>query len=75
MAAIVTDQFRINNTSNFVSSVEDTSNSYYIFLGLPNPDETLFGRDPNWETDQSGIGQIVPNPIDNFSYNTHYKDQ
>ena len=37
MSAIVTDQFRILNANNFVASVEDTNNSYYVFLGLANP--------------------------------------
>ena len=37
MSAIVTDQFRILNANNFVESVDNTSNSYYIFLGLTNP--------------------------------------
>ena len=37
MAAIVTDQFRILNASNFIDSVVDSSNSYYVFLGLDNP--------------------------------------
>ncbi|GIS09084.1 MAG: hypothetical protein CM15mP113_2140 [Pseudomonadota bacterium] len=31
MPAIVTDQFRILNANNFVESVDNTSNSYYIF--------------------------------------------
>ena len=33
MSAVVTDQFRIFNASNFVESVLDTNNSYYVFLG------------------------------------------
>ena len=37
MPAVVTDQFRIANAGNFVDSVLDSSNSYYVFLGLPNP--------------------------------------
>ena len=37
MAAIVTDQFRILNANNFVETVEDTTNSYYVFLGLSDP--------------------------------------
>ena len=37
MAAIVTDQFRILNAENFVDSVTDSSNSYYVFVGLSNP--------------------------------------
>ena len=37
MPAVVTDQFRISNASNFIDSIADTSNSYYVFLGLANP--------------------------------------
>ena len=37
MPAIVTDQFRILNANNFVESVENTNNSYYVFIGLSNP--------------------------------------
>ena len=37
MAAIVTDQFRILNANNFVETVDDSANSYYITLGLANP--------------------------------------
>ena len=37
MSAIITDQFRILNANNFVESVENTNNSYYVFIGLPNP--------------------------------------
>ena len=40
MSAIVTDQFRILNANNFVESVENTNNSYYIFIGLSNPKGT-----------------------------------
>ena len=67
MAAIVTDQFRIFNANNFVSSVEDSSNSYYIFLGLPNPTAVGFGRTADWNTN-------TPNPIDNFDYENEYHD-
>ena len=35
MAAIVTDQFRIQNATTFIDSLEN--NSYYVFLGLTNP--------------------------------------
>lgn len=72
MPAIVTDKFRINNTNNFISSVEDNSNSYYIFLGLSNPNVDLFGRNSEWETPSGGT--VVPNPVDNNSYISHYKD-
>ena len=44
MAAIVTDQFRILNASNFVDSVNNLSNSYYVFLSLPNPTTVGVGR-------------------------------
>jgi len=76
MAAIVTDQFRIINTSNFVDSIENSSNSYYIFLGLPNPEEPGFGRNSNW--DRSDIPDpslaVVPNPVDNFDSLSHNGD-
>jgi len=67
MSAIVTDQFRILNASNFVESVESASNSYYITVGLPNPTAIGFGRSSTWNTDP-------PAPIDNFSYVNHYSD-
>ena len=67
MAAIVTDQFRILNASNFVDSVSDTSNSYYIFLSLPNPGIVGYGRSTTWDTD-------TPPPVDNLDYVTHVKD-
>ena len=68
-----TDQFRINNASNFVNSVVNSTDSYYVFLGLPNPKEELFGRNNNWQTDDNITG-IIPNPIDNQDYKTHYRD-
>ncbi len=37
MAAIITDQIRILNAKNFVSGVSSSVNSYYAFVGLPNP--------------------------------------
>ena len=71
MSAIVTDQFRILNANNFVESVEDTNNSYYIFIGLPNPDGTNtlvgFGRTTDWDTN-------TPAPTDNFAYRKHTTD-
>jgi hypothetical protein len=67
MAAIVTDQFRILNASNFIDSVTDVNNSYYIFLGLDNPAQVGFGRTTDWNSN-------VPNPTDNFEYSLHYKD-
>ncbi len=37
MAAIITDQIRILNAKNFVAGVNNSSNAYYSFVGLPNP--------------------------------------
>lgn len=66
MSALVTDQFRILNASNFVDSINNSSNSYYVFVGLSNPTETGFGRSSSWDT-------YTPNPVDNFDYLNHYK--
>ena len=51
MAAIVTDQFRILNASNFVDNVTDSNNSYYVFVGLSNPSTSGFGRKTDFDTD------------------------
>ena len=67
MSALVTDQFRILNASNFVESVENSSNSYYITVGLPNPTIVGYGRSSTWNTNP-------PAPIDNQSYNSHSGD-
>ena len=70
MAAVVTDQFRISNAGNFVDSVLNTSNSYYVFLGLPNPGNAGFGRTTSeslWDTN-------TPVPTDNLQYSTQYRD-
>lgn len=67
MSAIVTDQFRILNASNFIESVESASNSYYIFVGLPNPTVVGYGRSADWNTNP-------PSPIDSFSYNKNVGD-
>ena len=66
MSAIVTDQFRILNASSFIDSVNDSSNSYYVFVGLANPTASGFGRNANWDTN-------TPNPTDNTDYLNHYK--
>ena len=62
MPAIVTDQFRILNASNFVAGVSSSTNSYYVSVGLPNPAPSSvgFGRQTNWNT-------ATPNPVDSFS--------
>jgi hypothetical protein len=67
MAAIVTDQFRILNANNFVESVQNSDNSYYVFLSLPNPSIVGFGRSESWD-------DSVPNPIDNLDYLSHVRD-
>lgn len=67
MSAIVTDQFRILNSSNFVDSVKDPNNSYYVFLSLTNPTAVGFGRTADWNSN-------IPSPIDNFNYVNHVKD-
>ena len=70
MPAVVTDQFRIFNANNFVDSLFDSSNSYYVFLGLSNPTNPSagFGRatDANWPDNTP--------PVDNFQYLSHYRD-
>lgn len=74
MSAIVTDQFRILNTNNFINSFSDSSNSYYIALGLPNPNDPGFARNPQWDgPNVIGTG-VIPNPIDNDEYLSQYKN-
>jgi hypothetical protein len=63
MAAIITDQLRILNAKNFVAGVASTANSYYSFVGLPNPTD----YDTDWET-------TPPAPIDNFNQEDNYWD-
>ena len=71
MSAIITDQFRILNANNFVESVENTNNSYYVFIGLPNPAGTGtlvgYGRSSDWNS-------TTPAPTDSFSYRKHTGD-
>ena len=67
MASIVTDQFRILNASNFIDSVAESNNSYYVFLGLSNPAESKFGRSTGWDSSPD-------EPVDNLQYLSHYKD-
>ncbi len=76
MPAIVTDQFRILNANNFVESVESDQNSYYVFIGLPNPTglpepSSLvgYGRSEGWN--DTGT---TPSPIDSFSDIAHVGD-
>lgn len=66
MPALVTDKLRILNASNFAESVDNTENSYYVFVGLSNPTADGYGRDTNWDTN-------TPSPIDNGDYLSHYQ--
>ena len=70
MAAIVTDQFRILNANNFVDTVDNSANSYYVVVGLANPALHL------WvlvEVQLLGT-QNTPNPTDNLNYMNHTGD-
>ena len=53
MAAIITDQFRLLNTENFIT--QSNNSTLYAFVGLTNSTD----YDSNWETN-------VPGPIDSF---------
>ena len=46
MSAIITNQFRIQKARDFVAEVESSTNSYYTFIGLPNPTDL----NSNWES-------------------------
>ena len=63
MAAIITDQIRILNAKNFIAGVNNSSNSYYSFVGLPNPTD----YQSDWNTDP-------PAPKDNFDQENDYWD-
>ena len=63
MAAIITDQLRILNAKNFVNSVRDSDNSFYSFIGLPNP----YDYDSNWNVNP-------PAPKDNGDEENDYWD-
>ena len=63
MAAIITDQIRILNAKNFVSGVTNSNNSYYSFIGLPNPTDIQ----TDWDTNP-------PAPKDSFDDENNYWD-
>ena len=63
MAAIITDQLRILNTKDFVASVASTTNSYYTWIGLPNPTQV----DSDWNV-------TPPDPKDSFNQENDYWD-
>jgi hypothetical protein len=74
MPALVTDQFRILNTNNFINSFEETSNSYYVVVGLPNPNDPGFARNPQWDGPEVVGTGVVPNPVDNQEYLSQYRN-
>jgi hypothetical protein len=63
MAAIKTDRLRIINAQQFAAGITTSSNSTYIFVGLPNPTS----YNPNWNTSPDF-------PRDNFSQENDYWD-
>jgi hypothetical protein len=63
MAAIITDQIRILNAKNFVAGVSTSANSYYSFIGLPNPTNIQ----SDWDTNP-------PAPRDSFDEENNYWD-
>ena len=73
MSAIVTDQFRINNAGNFLGDVNNSANSYYVFVGLSNPGvPNAFGRN---ESDAKWNDQTTrEKPVDNINYLNHVRD-
>jgi hypothetical protein len=74
MPAFVTDQFRILNTNNFINSIDTATDNYYVFVGLPNPDQNGFGRNVSWDSPDIIGDPVLPNPTDNFDYLPHYGD-
>jgi len=63
MAAIITDKIRILNAKNFVAGINSTSNSYYSFIGLPNPTS----QQSDWDINP-------PSPKDSFDQENDYWD-
>ena len=63
MAAIITDQIRILNAKNFIAGVSSPDNSYYSFIGLPNPTDIQ----SDWDTNP-------PSPRDSFDEENNYWD-
>lgn len=55
MPAIITDQIKVLNASNFVNGISTAGNSYYVFLGLPDASK----KDADWNSN-------TPDPIDSF---------
>ncbi len=63
MSAIITDQLRILNAKNFVSTATSSANSYYSFVGLPNATNYSSTWDAN-----------PPAPKDSFDQEDDYWD-
>ena len=63
MSAIITDQIRILNAKNFVSTATSSSNSYYSFVGLPN----ATNHSSTWDANP-------PAPKDSFEQEDDYWD-
>jgi hypothetical protein len=64
MSAIITDQIRILNAQNFLSLADDTeNNSFYAFIGLPNPSDVS----STWDSSP-------PAPKDSFEQEFDYWD-
>ena len=63
MSAIITDQLRILNAKNFVSTAISSTNSYYAFVGLSNATDYSSGWDSN-----------PPSPKDSFEQENDYWD-
>ena len=63
MSAIITNQFRIQKARDFVAEVESATNSYYTYIGLPNPTDI----NTNWESGP-------PAPKDCFDEENKYWD-
>jgi hypothetical protein len=63
MAAIISDQFRILNAQSFMNTftgIGSTNYSYYTFIGVPNPFDTMTGTGTtDWNTNP-------PSPQDMF---------
>jgi len=63
MAAIISDNLRILNAKNFLAGVSTSDNSYYAYVGLPNPTD----YDTSWETSP-------PSPMESFNQLNNFWD-